>query len=80
MKTVASCPSDRSCGAGTGTAPRRELRGDGETNKDGEKQQGKNREKKNVRKETNRKCKNRAGRRKREVGGSFDTNVVCNSF
>lgn len=52
MKTVASCPSDRSCGAGIGTAPRKELRGDGETNKDREKQQGKNR-KKNVRKETN---------------------------
>lgn len=36
MKTVASCPSDRSCGAGTGTAPLKELRGDGETNKDRE--------------------------------------------
>lgn len=61
MKTVASCPSDRSCGAGTGTAPLKELRGDGETNKDRERnsKERTERKKKNVRKETNRTCKNR---------------------
>lgn len=37
MKTVARCPSDTSSGAGTGTAPPRELKGDGKTDKDGEK-------------------------------------------
>lgn len=62
MKTVASCPSDRSCGAGTGTAPLKELRGDGETNKDRERNSKERTErKKNVRKETNRTCKNRVG-------------------
>lgn len=34
MKTVARCPSDTSSGAGTGTAPLRELKGDGKTDQD----------------------------------------------
>lgn len=34
MKTVARCPSDRSCRDGTGIAPLRERKGDRKTDKD----------------------------------------------
>lgn len=37
MKTVARCPSDTSSGAGTGTAPLRELKGHAKMDKDREK-------------------------------------------
>lgn len=63
MKTVAHCPSDMSSGAGTGTAPQRELKGDRKTNKDREKM-------------TRKGGQTQMEHIKTGQGGSFDANVV----
>lgn len=64
MKTVARCPSDTSSEAGTGTAPLRELRGDGKTEK--------TTRKKGIVTQTE--------HIKTGQGGSFDANVVLNNL